>query len=121
MPTWTDEEKEQVREICAIPNSTGNYAELVARLALLTDAQATITRRDIAQWVLIEYGTTKAKGGLKGADYDQERERLQITNKVRSRLNYPKLADTLDPDAIVGFTMRTRGSFDYAESTSGEL
>lgn len=117
MPTvaFTETEAEYVREICRLTNSTSWVADIAAKLAGLNDGQASAARRDIAQWQAIEYGTTKTRGGLRGADYDTDRDRLLITNRMRMRLAYPPLGDTLSRDAIYGFRMSIPGSFEYTD------
>lgn len=88
---FTDGEVEYVREIVRLSNAPDSVAILVARLDTLNAAQVIATQRDIDQWTRIEYGTEKSKGGIKGTDYDTERNRQYIRNKVRERLGYPPL------------------------------
>lgn len=111
MPTvaFTQTEVEHVRRIVRMGTSVGENEELTEKLAALNDGQATTTREDIIAWNRIKYGTTKVKGGIKGTNYDMERERLFITNEMRLRLNYPLIASAADPDEIAMVSISTRG------------
>lgn len=117
MPTivFTDEEVEDVREIIGLGTSSSEQTELEDKLSALNDAQAAATRRDVTAFGNIRYGTTKVKGGIKGTDYNVERDRLEIANKIRRRLNYPTIASATDPNDIALSTIRVPGW-----STSGE-
>lgn len=110
MPLTTpfiDTEIETVREIVRIPNNSGNWADLSSRLNVnLNDAQATFTRSDITAWNKIKYGTTKSRGGIKGTDFDIERDRMLITNRVRERLHYATLAMPTDERDLTTLTLR---------------
>lgn len=113
MPTWTDSEKESIREILQIPFNTSNLNFIEAGLLLFNDAHKSAITADITAWADVQYGTTKTKGGQRGTDYDTDRERLYITNRMRARFDMKPLADTVSSDAIYGFTLRLNGSFDY--------
>jgi hypothetical protein len=105
---FTDVEVEYVREIAHLPNRSDAVAALVQKLDVLNSAQVVAVQRDIAKWEAIEYGTEKSKGGIKGTDYDVQRNRDQITDKMRSRLDYPALpSSTSNPDAFGYFALGT--------------
>lgn len=103
---FTDAEVEYVREICRLPNTADRIAVLVGKLDSVNAAQIIAVQRDIEQWKRIEYGTEKSKGGIKGTDFDTDRNRGYITTKMRERLNYPPLPElSYDPNAIGIFSM----------------
>lgn len=114
MPNWTDTEKESIREILQLNLTQANEDFIDATLATFNDAHKTAITADIAQWADVQYGTTKTKGGQRGTDYDTNRERLYITNRMRSRFDMAQLADG-SGDSIFSFTMRLPGSFDYGD------
>jgi hypothetical protein len=95
---FTDAEVETVREIVDLPSSS--LSELAAKLAVLNTAGENATRADIAQWSKIRYGGTRVQGGIKGTDYDIERDRTILANKVRRRLNMELLPQTLGSNDI---------------------
>lgn len=99
---FSDTEVEYVREICHISNKSDFIASLAQKLDALNAAQVTATQRDISKWEAIEYGTERSKGGIKGTDYSTERNRDQITNKVRERLGYDPLPSTSGTDNSLG-------------------
>jgi hypothetical protein len=116
---FTDEEVEYVREMAKRPNTDSVVAEIVAKLDTFSAALVIATQRDIEAWKRIEYGTEKSKGGIKGTDYDVERNRRYITDKIRERLALPALPQTLGPNdmGIISFGI---GSFGTAEETDDE-
>jgi hypothetical protein len=103
MPTeaFTELEQETIREIIGgIGTSTVEETELADKLAALNDAQADRTREDIVEYNKKRFGTTRVKGGIKGTDFNIERERLLITNRIRERLNYPRISEAIDSSDI---------------------
>ena len=106
---FSDEEYEKIREICSISNNPGRITDLTARLDALNDAEVAATQADIERWKRIEYGTEKSKGGIKGTDFSTSRNRNHITNKVRSRLDYPKIDFADDPEAMIYGTLPVPG------------
>src|SRR6267142_2272571 len=88
---FTEDETESIREIVGLGTSSSETSELDGKLSACNGAQVTRTKRDITKWDAIAYGTTKSKGGMKGTDFNIDRDRLLITNRVRVRLNYPKI------------------------------
>jgi hypothetical protein len=108
---FTDTEVEYIREICRIPRTSDNISILVGKLDDLNAAEKLATQRDIAQFQSIEYGTEKSKGGIKGTDYDTERNRQYIRNKVRERLDYELLADAIGANEIGLFSIQMPSYF----------
>lgn len=94
-----------MREIIRVPGTPANLETLVTKLDALNAAQVIATQRDIEQWKRIEYGTEKSKGGIKGTDYDSERNRTHIRDKVRQRLDYPALPSPLALGEMGAFSM----------------
>lgn len=90
---FTDTEFELAREI--IGYKTLDMEDLKSRMNSLNDAGAEATRDDIAAWKRIRYGTVNVLGGLKGTDFNTDRDRAHITNRVRLRLNLSALPGTL--------------------------
>jgi hypothetical protein len=123
---FQDSEVEYVREICRIPNTADRVATLVDKLDLLNSAQVIATQRDIEQWKRIEFGTEKSKGGIKGTDFDTERNRNHITNKVRDRLGYAALPYTDNENALSILTINQPTWFgstvedEYSSEASGD-
>jgi hypothetical protein len=111
---FSDEEVEYVREISRLANTTSNTAMMVGKLDALNSAQVIAVQRDIEQWKRIEYGTEKSKGGIKGTDYDTERNRQYIRNKMRERLDLPALPDPIGADSIGFFGVNLPGWFGTA-------
>jgi hypothetical protein len=111
---FTDSDFEYVREICHIPNTSDNTAVLIGKLDALNAAQVTATQRDIEKWKLIEYGTEKSKGGIKGTDYSTDRNRNYITNKLRERLSYDPIAGTIGPEDLAAFSLSFPNYAGYA-------
>lgn len=99
---FTDEEYEEVIEICLLEYTDENYAMVKSRMDAFTDARAQSVRRDIAQWRAVKYGTTKTRGGIKGTDFDIERDRMRITNLVRPKIGLRRLPSQLG-DNEIGF------------------
>jgi hypothetical protein len=97
---FTDDEVESIREIIGLGTSSAEATELDSKCSALNGAQVTRTKRDIARWDVIAYGTTRQRGGIKGNDFSLERDRLLITNRVRERMNYPQVESLDDPDSI---------------------
>jgi hypothetical protein len=100
---FSDSEFEYVREICHISSKSDLVSVLSGKLNALNAAQVISVQRDIDEWKKIEYGTEKSKGGIKGTDYDKERNRNQITNKMRERLDYPALPSTSTDSSGIGY------------------
>jgi hypothetical protein len=112
---FTDEEVEYAREICRLANTSSNISMLIEKLDVLTPGQVLAAQRDIEQWKRIEYGTEKSKGGIKGTDYDTERNRFYIRNKFRERIDLPALPEGLSADQIGFFGVNLPGWFGTAE------
>jgi hypothetical protein len=102
---FTDIEFEYIREIAVLANTSDNQASLIGRLDAFNSAQVNATQRDIEKWKAIEYGTEKSKGGIKGTDYDTQRNRDFITDKMRDRLNYPSRPASLGASDFGAFTI----------------
>jgi len=105
---FTDDDFEYIREICQVPNKSDLIVDLITRCNALNPAQVTACQRDIEKYKATEYGTEKSKGGIKGTDYDAERNRCQITAKMRQRLGFGKIPceSLLDPFAFASATLR---------------
>jgi hypothetical protein len=106
---FTDIEFEYVREMTRLPKTEDNIATLISKLDALNAAEVLATQRDIDKWQSIEYGTEKSKGGIKGTDYDTERNRQYIRNKVRDRLGLDRLPDPLGLTDLGAFTLTLPG------------
>jgi hypothetical protein len=106
MAAFEDEEIESIRDICLLSTHSSVMSDLQAKLDLLNEAQAEGCRADIAAWNKVRYGTTKIDGGVKGTNFDIERDRLYITNRMRLRLTF---------EAVVGYA----GADDFASITLG--
>lgn len=93
MATFTAAEQETVREV--IQWKSRDNATLADLLSSLNDAAAAATRNDLAAYSKIKYGTAAVHGGYKGTDYDIQRDRLLIANRIRLRLNLDELPGDL--------------------------
>lgn len=96
MATFDESEIESIREIIQVNTNANTLQDLSSRLTALNEAQADACRKDIGSWNKIADGTVKSRGGIKGTDFDIERDRLHITNKMRLRLNYPRISGNID-------------------------
>jgi hypothetical protein len=103
MAVFDESEQESIRDIISIGPS--GKADLASKLEGLNDAEGEACRDDITAWNKIKYGTVKVeKTSIKGTNYDIERDRLYITNRMRLRLGY---------DLIFGYA----GSEDFTSIT----
>ena len=83
IPPQESNDVEAVREIALLQS----YSDARDRLAALEQVQWDRTRDDIAAWNEVKNKHTKIKSD--GVDIDKERDRLDITNRVRRRLELP--------------------------------
>jgi hypothetical protein len=97
---FTDIEFEYIREIAKVVNTPANEAILIEKLNPLNAAQVSACQRDIEKWKSVEYGDTSTKGGIKGTVFSLDSERAQIRTKMRERLNYPALPESIGSDGF---------------------
>ncbi len=100
MAVFDQYEIEDARVAIGIGTSESEMAELEAKLLDLNDAQADYHRKDILAFQEIQYGTTAVYGGYKGTDFSTDRDRTLIVNRIRQRLNYPRITGTVGQDEV---------------------
>jgi len=95
------DEIEQLRiaEIIEYPASGTVFDELLEKIAALTPQKNQLARAYMLDFEEIGDGTLKLDGGDEGTDYDQERDRIDLRNKVLRLLSLP-LPDALEDDSI---------------------
>lgn len=84
-PNPSEQQIEEIREIVDVSST----AEVAARVALLSQYAWTATISDIAAWIAVRDKTEVIKGG--GVEIDDSKTRIEIRNRVRVRLGYPKV------------------------------
>jgi hypothetical protein len=108
---FTDEQFEYIREICKLANTPGNQSSLVEKLDARNAAEVAACLRDIDKWKSVEYGDTETRGGIKGTIFSLGSERAQIRTKMRERLDYPALPESIDSDSLGVFSIGIPSSF----------
>lgn len=97
-PNPTPEEIESVREIARL----SSYADSESRISSLNDAQWAATRADITEWAKVKNKHTIIDGS--GVKIDKDRNRLDITNRVRQRFGLSELdkyGTNLDSQSLI--------------------
>jgi hypothetical protein len=90
----TDLQKERIREITRIAPGSEDFNRLEDRLTGASGVMNQILKAEIVQWDRIVQGTVQVKGGEDALNFDPERDRLAITQRVRVRLMFEELVTT---------------------------
>lgn len=81
-PTPTEEQIESVREIARL----SSFVDTETKVSSLKNAQWAATLADITEWNKVKNKFTKFQGGRSGVVIDKSDNRLEIRNRVRTRL-----------------------------------